>query len=86
MLNYKFHPRHSTYVRGFHAYGAILFHVGYRYQYAGSIYGINFYPREGALGVEFKNRYLDFSIASKPFDYKDSEVIEFELGVSIPLL
>lgn len=85
LVSYQLHPQHSAYIRGFHSYGATLFHLGYRVQNSGALYGAKLYPIENALGVEFKNRYVDISITSKPFDHQNSEVLEFKFAVSIPL-
>ncbi|MGB5445269.1 MAG: hypothetical protein WBM99_07150 [Psychromonas sp.] len=85
LLSYQFTPQHSTYIRGFHSYGATLFHLGYRFQHLGSLYGLKLYPLEGAVGVEFKNKYIDISIASESFDYQDAELFEFKFAVTVPL-
>ncbi|WP_394246329.1 hypothetical protein [Vibrio profundi] len=83
-LSYQFEPQHLAYLKGFHAYGATLLHVGYQYQFSGSVWGIKLYPEQEALGLEFQHRYMNFSIASKPFDYQESEVIELSLGFQFP--
>ena len=85
LISYQFDSQHSTYLQGFHSYGATLFHLGYRFQCLGALYGLKLYPIEGAVGVEFKNKYINIGITSNPFDYQHSEVLEFKFGVSIPL-
>ena len=85
LVNFQFNTQHATYIQAFHSYGATLFHLGYQLQDLDSLYGLKLYPLEGAVGLEFKNEYVDIGFVSKPFDYQDSEVLEFKFSVAIPL-
>ena len=85
LISYQFTPEHLTYIQGFHSFGSTLLHMGYRFQHEGALYGLKFYPIERAVGIEFKNNYVNISITSESFDYQDTALFEFKFGVSIPL-
>ena len=85
LFSYQLTEQNLIYTQGFYSFGSTLFHLGYRFQHMESTYGLKLYPVEGAIGVEFKNKYLDISITSEPFDYQDTEIFAFKFGVTIPL-
>ena len=81
---YTYNPSHSLSATAFYAYGASLINLGYQYHNTNAVYGFTLSPLEEAIGVNYKNRYINISATANPFDFKKSELYGFNIGFIVP--